>query len=675
MDEDEVKAVMKKEKDGNHPSSHYLVVEDAKMPSTWHLRIKGPDGQPDHRLMGAAWAALHQGYRGNQYQGPNKDAAISKLTRLYKSEGMQVPGKMFDDWDEMRVSYGQTVKALEGGKVGGYLVTFGGLDVTGDYFDNQTDFGEYSRLPVLYHHGFDDTIKTRRIGTANIKQDEIGLWAEAQLQLRDEYEKAIYELAQKGKLGWSSGAASHVTSKTADDFGNHITQWYMAEASLTPCPAEPRNEVIPLKMYLGDNESATKSTEGEPEALKSAVSEGDGAEPTNQPESQGDLTMENIEELQALIDGAVEKAATKAAEDAVKAFRESEPPELKAQVSVTKDEADQPFESAGAFFQAVKTAGTYPAMTDKKLLGLKATGANETIPSQGGFLVPPQYAAGILETMWQEGTLLSRFNPIAVSGNSMTFNIVDETSRANGSRYGGVQAYWAGEGTALTASQPKFRQLELKLKKVIGLVYATDELLADASAMEGWINNTVPKELRFKVENAIINGSGVGEPLGILNSPALTTKTRIDATQIDPTDIGNLWAGRLTGFSDYFWCGNVSIFPQLLNLSIGNVPVYLPSGGLGGLPYATLLGRPYFDTEYNPTLGEIGDLLLVTPSAYPMIQKGGVQAASSIHVNFTSDEQVFRFVYRIDGAPSYNSTVTGYDSNTYAPFVALTTST
>lgn len=81
----------KKEGDGEHPSSHYLVVEDTTKPTTWHLRVRDVSGKLDHNLMGAAWAALHGGYRGNKYGGPNKQQAISKLTKLYRSEGMPLP--------------------------------------------------------------------------------------------------------------------------------------------------------------------------------------------------------------------------------------------------------------------------------------------------------------------------------------------------------------------------------------------------------------------------------------------------------------------------------------------------------------------------------------------------------------------------------------------------------
>lgn len=90
----ELKAeTMKSEGDGNHPASHYLVVEDPEKTTTWHLRVKNAAGDVDHGLMGAAWAALHEGYRGNKYEGEGKAGALKKLTSLYKSEKMDIPGK------------------------------------------------------------------------------------------------------------------------------------------------------------------------------------------------------------------------------------------------------------------------------------------------------------------------------------------------------------------------------------------------------------------------------------------------------------------------------------------------------------------------------------------------------------------------------------------------------
>ena len=83
-------------------SSDYLVVEDSEKSTTWHLPVKR-NGKADHNLMGAAWAALHEGYRGNKYQGPNKSEAIRKLKALYKSEGMELPTKT-KEYDEATIS-------------------------------------------------------------------------------------------------------------------------------------------------------------------------------------------------------------------------------------------------------------------------------------------------------------------------------------------------------------------------------------------------------------------------------------------------------------------------------------------------------------------------------------------------------------------------------------------
>jgi len=221
--------------------------------------------------------------------------------------------------------------------------------------------------------------------------------------------------------------------------------------------------------------------------------------------------------------------------------------------------------------------------------------------------------------------------------------------------------------------------IDLKLKKVAALVYATDELLQDETALEGWISNNVPQELRFLVEDSIIDGTGISMPLGILQSGALVSATRTDANEVDADDIGRMWAARYTGVDDYVWFLNQSVLPQLYRMSIadsGYTGVYMPPGGLSAAPYGSLLGRPAIEVEYCPYLGTLGDIILVSPSQYALITKGGVQSASSIHVRFVYDETAFRFVYRVDGEPLWASPVTAFDGTAeISPFVALAAST
>jgi HK97 family phage major capsid protein len=565
--------------------------------------------------------------------------------------------------DETLIFSGSEIKAMGEGKVAGYLVRFSGEadpDMTDDFFGKDTDYGVItgSTLPVYYQHGMDEKMGVKSIGRGTVKVDDIGLWFEAQLNMRSEYEQAIYELAKEGKLGWSSGAAGHLVEREEVGKSFHIKSWPIAEASLTPTPAEPRNSVIPIKSLI---------------THLSAVAEVEETKPIIVSESEVKMTEEEMKAH----DEAIAKSA---AEAAVKAYAASIEPEVKAgyQVDVVEDEADKaarlnPFKTAAEFFSAVKSAGT-GAGTDNRLLGMKAAaGMNETVPSDDGFLVPIDTASGILEKMWNTGSVLSRFNPIPVQGNGMTFNVVDETSRADGSRNGGILGYWLAEAATKSATDTKFRQLQLKLKKVAALCYATDELLEDASALESWIATNVPNELRFQVEAAIMNGNGVGKPLGIIASPAFYAIERETAGTISGIDLGNMWAHRYTGANDYVWFVSSTIFPKLMNMTVGTVPAYMPPGGLSGSPYGSIFGRPVIETEYNPSLSVAGDIVLAAPSQYALISKGGIKSASSIHVKFITDETAFRFVYRVDGEPMWNDKVASYyaSSDYVSPFVGL----
>ncbi len=72
----------------SHSPGDYLVREDPKLSSTWHLPVRR-NGTPDHQLMAAARAALTSNFRGHAYSGPNSGGALSELKSLYKSEGMK----------------------------------------------------------------------------------------------------------------------------------------------------------------------------------------------------------------------------------------------------------------------------------------------------------------------------------------------------------------------------------------------------------------------------------------------------------------------------------------------------------------------------------------------------------------------------------------------------------
>ncbi len=312
------------------------------------------------------------------------------------------------------------------------------------------------------------------------------------------------------------------------------------------------------------------------------------------------------------------------------------------------------------------------------------TGLGESIPESGGFLVGTDTTSGILSRTYNIGQILQRvaMDTVGPNSNGMTYYAEAETSRATGSRRGGVRFYWSAEASTMTASSPKFRRMVLSLKKAHTLLYATEEQLSDSSALESYVNRVLPEELRFGIEDSIFNGTGSGMPEGILNSDALVSVAKESgqsAATVVAENISKMWARRwIGGTQNYIWVYNQDVEPQLdaLSYSIGTggALVYMPPGGLSGAPYGTIKGRPAFPVEYCETLGTVGDIALLDLSQYQMIDKGGIQAASSIHVRFLQDEQVFKFTYRIDGQPTWQAALTPYKgSSTVSPFIVLAT--
>jgi HK97 family phage major capsid protein len=352
-----------------------------------------------------------------------------------------------------------------------------------------------------------------------------------------------------------------------------------------------------------------------------------------------------------------------------------------------EDHRVRPYQSAdqAGFYDVGKALGPQRTGTITAAKAAKAiTGMSEAVPADGGFLVGTAVSNTIMGRVYEGSQIISRvtMTPIGAGFNGMTFLANAETARTAGNRWGGVRYYWAAEGAEKTPSAPTFRRISLELNKIIGLVYATDELLQDAVALESYIMDILPQELRVGVQNAFYAGTGAGQPLGILNAPCLVTQAAEAgqaANTIVSQNVINMWSRRWVGSRDYVWMINQDVTPQLIQMNLGvgagGALTYMPPGGLSGLPYGTLFGRPVIEIEQALTLGTVGDIALCAWSEYQAIEKaGGMQAASSIHVRFIFDEQVFRFVLRVDGTPKWNLPLTPMNSLiTQGPFVVLAT--
>jgi HK97 family phage major capsid protein len=344
------------------------------------------------------------------------------------------------------------------------------------------------------------------------------------------------------------------------------------------------------------------------------------------------------------------------------------------------------FGSLGEFMQAVYQADKPGKSIDGRLLlgglgGMSAAApgnfSNEAAGQDGGFLVPPQFSQEIFKLSLGEDSLLPLTDNVEISGNSMAFP-KDETTPWGTN---GIRAYWQGDAASAVATKPVLGLSTLRLKKLMALVPTTDELLDDANALTTYLPQKVALSIRWKANESILFGAGNGIPVGCMNAGAIVTvaKESGQATQtLVPQNLAKMIARLPPGsFTNAVWIVNNDVLPALFTLSLGNFPIYLPTGlSVGGIqisPYGTLLGRPVFVSQHANTFSSQGDVLLVDLSYYQTITKaGGMQTATSMHLYFDADMTAFRTTFRMDGQSKISNPIApAKGSNSLSPYIQL----
>jgi HK97 family phage major capsid protein len=344
------------------------------------------------------------------------------------------------------------------------------------------------------------------------------------------------------------------------------------------------------------------------------------------------------------------------------------------------------FNTAGEFYKSVKNAAVSPQNIDPRLIQNAAlsTYGSEGSAADGGFAVPPEWRGEIMKQVMGEDSLLGRCDQQPVSGNTITYP-VDETTAWQTS--GGILSYWDAEAATITQSKPSLRDLTIKLHRLTALVPVTEELLDDAPAMTNYVTSKAGEKMAFKVNDAIVNGTGAGQPLGILNA-ACTVSVSKESSQSNDTFFGVNAVKMMArmpaaSFSRSVWLVNQDVVPFILQLGFvvknpdstaaGAGALYLPPNGLANSgPYGSMLGRPIVVTEACPTVGDVGDVILADLTKYLAVVKGALRSDVSIHLWFDQNTTAFRFVLRMNGQPWLSAAIARKSgSNTLSHFVTL----
>jgi len=331
-----------------------------------------------------------------------------------------------------------------------------------------------------------------------------------------------------------------------------------------------------------------------------------------------------------------------------------------------------------------KVVNREKALAEKRAAG--TGGMVVGISTDGGILLQGETSTELITNGFNNSVVLSRAQQRDI-GQSQYVELIgiDETSRASGSRGGGVRVYTDDELDLITQSKTKFKKIRLEPKRLTGMYFASNEILNNASLLQGEMSSLFGEEFAFKGQDLCVNGTGAGQALGILAAGCTVSKSKETGQAAKTIVFENLVGMKSRFFSRNtaaaVWVANRDIEPQLFTLSLpvgtgGSVmPVYVPSQDVTSGMAGTLMGIPIVFIEQCATLGTVGDIILCDWSAYWVATKGGVESASSIHLKFDYNQTTFRFIWYFDGQPRLTSAILPYKANTnsdrVSPFVTL----
>jgi HK97 family phage major capsid protein len=374
--------------------------------------------------------------------------------------------------------------------------------------------------------------------------------------------------------------------------------------------------------------------------------------------------------------------------DAVKDL-DSAAAEAKAEeaAEVKEYQRDGEFKSFGEMLHAIKVWAVlgqkdsrlkWYSDADGKVVG-EVKDLVENVGASGGFLVPTEFIAQLYAIMAEEGFVRSRATKIPMRRRQVNVPVLDQTGTTAGVPhwFGGMTFYWAEEASEKTESDPSFRQISLVAHKMIGYTRASDELVDDSAvSLDAILTGPLGMAggATWHEEYAFINGTGAGQPLGVINAGATITVNRAaGGPAISYADLANMYESLYPGHSvnTTLWSFNQSCMSNLLTVqdAVGNY-VWQPNAR-DGLPQ-TIFGVPVQFTEKQPRIGGVGDAVLADWRYYLIGDRQAVTVESTQFDRWRYDETSWRMVHRVDGQPWLSAPLTLQDGTTQvSPFVIL----
>lgn len=302
----------------------------------------------------------------------------------------------------------------------------------------------------------------------------------------------------------------------------------------------------------------------------------------------------------------------------------------------------------------------------------------ETVGSEGGFLLADKFRAELLDLAIEDEIVRPRAKVYPTKkGNNLIVPALGGLDRSTQGIFG-CTAVWTGEGTSKTITDPVFRQIELKVNKLVCFTKTSDEWQKDSEIpLRQTVGIPFAKSIGYFSDLAYLNGTGSGQPRGIISAPCTVVQageTGQDASSIVAENTIEMLAHLLPQcYAKACWVANIDCLPMMfkmhLKLGTGAERIPIMKGTLGNFE---LWGLPVYFTDKVPSLGSKGCLGLYSFDFYAILLRDDLRIESSQHPDWRSDKTQWRAILRVDGQPILNTAVTAKGgSHTMSSFVVL----
>ena len=236
---------------------------------------------------------------------------------------------------------------------------------------------------------------------------------------------------------------------------------------------------------------------------------------------------------------------------------------------------------------------------------------------------------------------------------------------------GGLRSYRTAESHEVPSSRMELKTNKLRSLDLFSLILATNELVEQTPrAFTTMLSKAVENHVGGELYAEKLTGNGVNEFTGALHSPS-TIDVAKESGQTAGTIVGEnvvKMKARAFCYNECEWIACNDTVEQLESATVtdaaGNSK-FLLQGDM-------LAGRPISFTEFLPTVGSRGDLLLVNPTQFVTGIYKPLSYASSVHCRFIYHESAYLFWVSGDFQPLWNVPLTPRNgSATLSPSVVL----